>query len=146
MWFYRLGKRVRSVSLEATRSENGTKVIQILEFRWALRNSQKQDARSRLFGKIDAWDEYGQSGWGADSKETIFESVADFTGHKLAVVNTVRALKCYTTTYWLERLEEKLYIYDYENPVLNLTRKQICSAPRVLRKNRESGEPSSNIK
>lgn len=92
----------------------------------------KQDAR-RLLEKVGAWDEYGQSGWGADSKETIFESVADVSGRsKLAVDNTARALKYYT--YWLERVVEKFYKYDYDNPVLNLTRKKIYSAPGVLNK------------
>jgi hypothetical protein len=46
--------------------------------------------------------------------------------------NTARALKYYT--YWPERVvESKLYMYDFENPVLKLMRKKIYSDPRVLK-------------
>lgn len=78
--------------------------------------SVTEDAK-RLLTQVEAWDEYGASGWGARGTEAIFESVRAVR-HK---TGSHTKLTQYYTTATLESMVEKLYQDDYLNPVFNLT-------------------------
>jgi hypothetical protein len=73
-----------------------------------------------LLRQTGLWDEFGASGWGGDGG-SIFHDTRS-VHHATNSANRVRE---YYNTSALEEVVERLYRSDYENPILNLTRKRI---------------------
>jgi hypothetical protein len=67
-------------------------------------------------GKSNAWDRYGQSGWGQSGTDSMFGSS---TGRK-HVTNADAKEKVYYNSLELEQRVEQFYQLDYLNPILNI--------------------------
>jgi hypothetical protein len=75
--------------------------------------TMQTDAR-RLLEQIGAWDDYGRSGWGKSSKHSIFQ--------KTPIVTKSMFQKYYSTPE-IEKKAQKYFKADYDNPLLNVTRR-----------------------
>lgn len=73
-----------------------------------------------LLRRVNAWDKYGKSGWGAHMNETIFDLAKNEKdpGRHHATSARTQMKKYYTPE--MERKIEQLYIDDYNNPNLKL--------------------------
>lgn len=77
------------------------------------------DAKA-LLEKIGAWEDYGATGWGEDGKYSIFQSKGKDGAGNHATWAQSKIFKWYTPES--ERLVERFYQTDYENPLFNFTR------------------------
>jgi hypothetical protein len=84
----------------------------------------KGDAE-RLLHRIGAWEEYGSSGWGPNGEDSIF--------HNVSVISKSLFQRYYSPD--IEKMAQKRFKSDYENPVLNLTRRVVY----------DTGEQSSRV-
>jgi Sulfotransferase family len=69
----------------------------------------------RMLERINAWQEFGQSGWGAQGIDGIFESTKDAGEH--ATWSQWEIWKWYNNV--LERKVEQFYAKDYANPLFS---------------------------
>lgn len=77
----------------------------------------------RLLRKIGAWDAYGASGWGADGKDSVFQSQAGGTGRAHAT-GARQKLKKYISKE-LEAELDQFYRKDYSSPYLRFKKFQL---------------------
>lgn len=77
----------------------------------------QQDAE-RLLKQVGAWERFGQSGWGEDGSESVFQAKMGGTGRQHAT-NAKKKLQSYLTAE-LEAKIDEYYADDYANPVLQL--------------------------
>jgi hypothetical protein len=72
-----------------------------------------EDDAKRLLQKIGAWETYGQSGWGPNGGQAIFQKSTNTQNH----VTDAKSKVYVWFTQELERQVESFYQVDYDNPI-----------------------------
>jgi hypothetical protein len=74
-----------------------------------------QEDAENLLKQIGAWEDYGETGWGARGKEFMFQGMAGGVGRQHATNAKTKA-----QSYMIDAAVNEYYAEDYANPVLNL--------------------------
>ena len=81
--------------------------------------SAHEDAK-RLLTMIQAWDEYGSTGWGKNGTDELFQDATDVKHH----TNSSGRIKGLLSNKLIERLD-RFYAGDYLHPVMNITKLEL---------------------